>query len=99
MAGNEGWSTSQSATDAYRNRVFAGVGSSFEEAMQNGLRLAHDAGYDDARVVDHRAVPRDTDWRDTDWRDTDWRDTDWVDPDPGNPNWHHLVLVHGARKS
>ena len=85
---------SKSATDAYRNRLFAGVGGSFHEALHNAVGQAKAAGFGNADPVAHRFVPKDADWNDTDWNDTDWRDTDWRDTDWNDTNMH-AVLVHG----
>jgi hypothetical protein len=91
-------SASKGATEAYRRRLFVGVGKSFEEAMANGRKLAHDAGFASADVMNHRVAPQDAKWDDADWRDTDWRDTDWRDTDWRDTDWRdtHVVIVHGS---
>jgi uncharacterized protein YjbI with pentapeptide repeats len=102
---------SSAATDAYRERMFVGIGESTHEALVNAFDLAKAAGYEAGTPVAQRFTApntnwanqdwRDADWRDADWRDADWRDADWRDADWRDADWRttqlHTVIVHAHK--
>jgi len=90
-------SASEQATAAYRKRVFVGVGSSPQAALNNAKTEYKKAGWDNARELETYDVPKNADWRDTDWRDTDWRDTDWRDTDTAGAATSVLVAVFAIK--
>ena len=82
--------TSAAATEAFRKRVFVGLGSTHAQALTAAEEQATNANFATYEQIAHLIVAKGVDFSEAAWASTDWRDTDWRDTEFAA---EHLQLV------